>query len=95
MQASRQAPRAVTPRLRRPHRCKRKCCPTPVRGAFAGVSLEGATLKPDEGANENLYGKKVSAEEIIVKGVVPKPEEASVLLSTLNEDSPKNVSAGK
>jgi len=65
------------------------------RGAFAGVSLEGATLKPDGGANENLYGKKVSAEDIIVKGVVPKPEGASLLLSTLNEHSPKNVSAGK
>jgi lipid-binding SYLF domain-containing protein len=65
------------------------------RGVFGGVSLEGSTLKPDDGANENLYGKKVSAEEIIVKGAVPKPEEASLLLSTLNEHSPKNVSASK
>ena len=65
------------------------------RGVFGGVSLEGSTLKPDGGANENLYGKKVSAEDIIVKGAVPKPEEASLLLSTLNEHSPKNVSASK
>jgi lipid-binding SYLF domain-containing protein len=65
------------------------------RGVFGGVSLEGSTLKPDGGANENLYGKKVSAEDIIVKGAVPKPEEASLLLSTLNERSPKNMSASK
>jgi len=65
------------------------------RGVFGGVSLEGSTLKPDGGANENLYGKEVSAEDIIVKGAVPTPEEASLLLSTLTEHSPKNVSANK
>ena len=65
------------------------------RGVFGGVSLEGSTLKPDGGANENLYGKEVSAEDIIVKGAVPTPEEASLLLSTLTEHSPKNVSASK
>jgi SH3 domain-containing YSC84-like protein 1 len=65
------------------------------RGVFGGVSLEGATLMPDDGANENLYGKKVSAEEIVVKGAVPKPEAASLLLSTLAEHSPKNISAKK
>src|SRR5213594_2705634 len=38
------------------------------RGLFAGVSLEGSTLRPDNGSNETLYGKKVSAENIIRKG---------------------------
>jgi SH3 domain-containing YSC84-like protein 1 len=66
-----------------------------ARGVFGGVSLEGSTLKPDDGANENLYGKDVSAEDIIVKGAVPAPEEASLLLSTLTEHSPKNLAAGK
>jgi lipid-binding SYLF domain-containing protein len=66
-----------------------------ARGAFAGVSLEGSSLQPDGGANENLYGKKVSAEDIIVKGAVPAPEEASLLIATLNEHSPKNLSASK
>ncbi len=66
-----------------------------ARGVFGGVSLEGSTLKPDDGANKNLYGKEVSAEDIIVKGAVPKPEEASLLLSTLTEHSPKNLAAGK
>ena len=65
------------------------------RGVFGGVSLEGSTLMPDGGANENLYGKKISAEDIIVKGAVTKPEAASLLLSTLKEHSPKNISAQK
>jgi len=65
------------------------------RGVFGGVSLEGSTLMPDGGANENLYGKKISAEDIIVKGTVTKPEAASLLLSTLKEHSPKNISAKK
>jgi SH3 domain-containing YSC84-like protein 1 len=65
------------------------------RGVFGGVSLEGATLEPDSGANENLFGKKVSAEDIVIKGTVPKPEAASLLISTLTEHSPRNVSAHK
>ena len=65
------------------------------RGVFGGVSLEGSTLMPDGDGNENLYGKKVSAEDIVVKGAVPKPEAASLLLSTLTARSPKNVSANK
>ena len=66
-----------------------------ARGVFGGVSLEGSTLEPDEGANENLYGKKVSATDIVIKGAVPKPDAASLLLSTLTEHSPRNVSAQK
>jgi len=65
------------------------------RGVFGGVSLEGSTLKPDGGANANLYGKEVDAEDIIVRGAVPTPAEASLLLSTLTEHSPRNVSASK
>jgi len=65
------------------------------RGVFGGVSLEGSTLTPDGGATENLYGKEVSAEDIIVRGAVPTPAEASLLLSTLTEHSPRNVSASK
>ena len=52
------------------------------RGIFGGVSLSGATLRPDGGANENLYGRKVSGQEIIeVK--VPTPPEAGELISQL------------
>jgi lipid-binding SYLF domain-containing protein len=66
-----------------------------ARGVFAGVSLAGSTLAPDGGANENLYGKKVSAEEIVQSGTVPAPASATQLLATLDKASPKNISAGK
>ena len=52
------------------------------RGIFGGVSLSGATLRPDGGANENLYGRKVSSQEII-DGKVPMPPEANELISQL------------
>ena len=62
------------------------------RGLFAGVSLEGSTLRSDGGANENLYGKEFSAEDIILKGVAKTPEAAQTLLSILDKRSPKNLS---
>jgi lipid-binding SYLF domain-containing protein len=65
------------------------------RGVFGGVSLEGATLMVDGDANENLYGKKISAEDIVFKGTVPPPDVASALVSTLNTHSPRNMSANK
>jgi lipid-binding SYLF domain-containing protein len=65
------------------------------RGLFAGVSLEGSTLRSDGGANKNLYGKDVNATQIIVDGAVAKPEAAKPLISLLNDKSPKNRSANK
>ena len=66
-----------------------------AQGIFAGVSLSGATLGPDSGANQNLYGKKLTAEEIIQGNSVQAPASARELLAVLREKSPKNVSAGK
>ena len=43
------------------------------RGLFAGISLEGSTLRPDNDANERLYGKKIDAEDIVLKNAVPPP----------------------
>jgi lipid-binding SYLF domain-containing protein len=63
-----------------------------ARGAFAGVSLAGSTLRPDNGANEKLYGKKVDAKQIVLEGAVPAPESASTLISTLDKASPTNKS---
>jgi SH3 domain-containing YSC84-like protein 1 len=63
-----------------------------ARGAFAGVSLEGSTLRPDNGANEKLYGKKIEAKEIVLDGAVKAPPSASTLLSTLDKASPTNKS---
>jgi len=63
-----------------------------ARGAFAGVSLEGSTLRPDGGANKNLYGKDISAEDIVLNGAIPAPDSAKELLATLNAKSPKSKS---
>jgi len=59
-----------------------------ARGAFAGVSLEGSTLRPDNGANKNLYGKEMPAKDIVLGGKVPAPPSAKLLLSTLDKKSP-------
>src|SRR6202163_415068 len=58
------------------------------RGAFAGVSLEGSTLRADGGANEKLYGKGVTAAEIVEEGKREAPEEARELDSRLQQASP-------
>jgi lipid-binding SYLF domain-containing protein len=63
-----------------------------ARGLFAGVSLEGSTLRPDGDANERLYGKKVSAKEILRDGSVPTPQSGRALIDLLNNSSPKNLS---
>jgi SH3 domain-containing YSC84-like protein 1 len=57
------------------------------RGAFAGVSLEGATLRPDNDANRRLYGKEVSAPDIVTESRVPAPEAAHELDATLEKAS--------
>ena len=62
------------------------------RGLFAGISLEGSTLRPDNNANEKLYGKKVTATEIVRKGAVPVPPSAQKMVALLDKRSPKNLS---
>jgi lipid-binding SYLF domain-containing protein len=60
------------------------------RGIFGGVSLAGSTLRPDNDANKKLYGKEMSAQEII-QGKVPPPEAAKALLELLEKTSPKHA----
>ena len=62
------------------------------RGLFAGVSLEGSTLRSDGGGNKSLYGKELSAAQIILEGAVKAPPDAGQLISLLNKKSPKNKS---
>ena len=62
------------------------------RGLFAGISLAGSTLRADNDANKRLYGKELSAQDIVFKGGVAKPEAANLLLSELNKKSPTNKS---
>jgi SH3 domain-containing YSC84-like protein 1 len=65
-----------------------------AQGVFAGVSLSGTTLGLDDGDNEKLYGKKVSASEIF-SGSVKAPPSAASLLSELRRTSPRNLAKGK
>jgi lipid-binding SYLF domain-containing protein len=63
-----------------------------ARGLFAGVSLEGSTVRPDNDANERVYGKKVAAQSIVFKGAVAVPPPAQQMVAYLNRKSPKNLS---
>src|SRR5258707_8424641 len=63
-----------------------------ARGLFAGISLAGSTLRPDNDANKKLYGKEVSAKAIVFNKSVPAPKSARLLLATLTKRSPKNTS---
>jgi SH3 domain-containing YSC84-like protein 1 len=63
-----------------------------ARGAFAGISLAGSTLRPDNDANKNLYGKEISAAQVVAGGAVPAPPSAAMLISTLDKASPVNKS---
>ncbi|MBZ5573661.1 MAG: lipid-binding SYLF domain-containing protein [Acidobacteriia bacterium] len=65
------------------------------KGLFAGVSLEGSTLRSDGSANEKLYGSKVSARDIIRLGKVKTPACAAELVALLNSKTPRNRSDPK
>ena len=62
------------------------------RGLFAGISLEGSTLRPDNNANESVYHKKVDATDIVRKGTAAIPPAAQKMVSLLDQHSPKNTS---
>jgi len=63
-----------------------------ARGLFAGISLAGSTLRADNDANKSLYGKELSAQDIVFKGAVAAPASAKLLLAELNKKSPTNKS---
>jgi SH3 domain-containing YSC84-like protein 1 len=65
------------------------------RGLFAGVSLEGSTLRPDGSANEKLYGRKLTAKEILREGKAGAPAAAHELTAVLEKAAPKNLSDPK
>lgn len=64
------------------------------RGLFAGISLSGSTLRPDNGANKKLYGRAISAHDIVFNNEVAAPRSAKLLLDVLNKKSPTNKSNG-
>jgi SH3 domain-containing YSC84-like protein 1 len=57
-----------------------------TRGLFAGVSLQGATLRPDDDANQDMYGRKMSNQDIVL-GSIKEPAAASALIAALNKHS--------
>ena len=65
------------------------------KGLFAGVSLEGSTLRSDGSANEKLYGRKLTAKDIIRGGKVGIPASAHELVGLLDKKSPVNRSDPK
>lgn len=60
-----------------------------TRGLFAGVSLDGAVMKQDKDDNRKLYGREVSAKELLIDGTVRSPQSARGLDRTLTKYSPK------
>ena len=65
------------------------------RGLFAGVSLEGSTLRSDGSANHKLYGRDLTAQQILRQHAVGVPAAGQTLVSTLNQHSPRNMSDPK
>ena len=63
------------------------------RGLFAGVSLEGSTLRPDNEANRKPYGRELPAKDIVLHGRVRTPASAKQLVATLN--NPRRISRSK
>jgi SH3 domain-containing YSC84-like protein 1 len=69
-----------------------------TRGLFAGISLEGSTLRPDDDATADVYGRKLTAREIVMGGHVGIPKSGRHLVAVLQSDAPRNESkesAGK
>lgn len=61
-----------------------------ARGLFAGISLAGSTVRPDNDANERIYGKKIPARDIVLRAAVPAPPSAKLMLDVLEKHSPKH-----
>ena len=62
-----------------------------AKGLFAGISLEGSTLRSDDGGNKSIYGRDISAKEIVREGKVRPPAAAQRLLAILQKNSPRHI----
>jgi lipid-binding SYLF domain-containing protein len=63
-----------------------------ARGVFAGISLEGSTVRPDGDANERIYGKKIPAKDIVLRDAAPVPPSAQQMIAILNARTPHHKS---
>jgi lipid-binding SYLF domain-containing protein len=62
------------------------------RGLFAGISLEGSTLRPDDDASADVYGHKVTAREIVMGNKIGIPPSGRLLVRVLQKNAPHNES---
>jgi SH3 domain-containing YSC84-like protein 1 len=62
------------------------------RGVFAGISLEGSTLRPDDEASEQVYGHAIKAKDIVRSQTMGVPETGRHLVNTLQKSAPHNES---
>jgi lipid-binding SYLF domain-containing protein len=62
-----------------------------ARGIFAGISLEGSTIRPDNDANLRIYGEKISAKDIVLAHDTAVPPSARSMIATLNARTPKHA----
>jgi SH3 domain-containing YSC84-like protein 1 len=65
------------------------------RGLFAGVSLEGSTLRADNSASEKVYGRKVNARDIVIGHAVATNAAGRPMVAALQKESPRNLSDPK
>jgi lipid-binding SYLF domain-containing protein len=63
-----------------------------AQGVFGGVSLSGSTIRADDDANKELYGKKVDAKEVVIGNKEPVPAAAKPLIGLLNKSASKRSS---
>jgi lipid-binding SYLF domain-containing protein len=63
-----------------------------ARGVFGGISLEGSTMRSDDGANKSIYGSELSAKDIVREGKVKTPAAGKDLIDLLQKTSPKHAS---
>jgi SH3 domain-containing YSC84-like protein 1 len=66
-----------------------------AQGLFAGISLEGSTLRPDHDSNKDIYGRDVDPKDIVRGGSIAVPASAQLMVDVLNKRSPKNLSDPK
>jgi lipid-binding SYLF domain-containing protein len=62
------------------------------RGLFAGISLEGSTLRPDNDATADVYGRKITAKEIVIGNKIGVPASGRHLVQVLQKNAPHNES---
>ena len=62
------------------------------RGLFAGISLEGTSLRPDDDATEQVYGRRITARQVVTGPALIVPASGQALVDVLQKRAPYNQS---